>query len=300
MAVQRVSDAQTFSFITERAGQLQVAIRDLQEQVSTGNKLLRLEQDPLGAKDALRAQASIASLTEYNNSVQFGKDVLSAQDQALGQGVNILTRAEEIATQFAQDLTGNRASGLEEVHGLLQALTTLGNTEFAGRRLYSNLALNAPPPFADPNTPGYDPSTAFTGSTEEFSIKVGSSAGERVQISTQGDTVFTSSLQALFDLQTALSSPAGDVKGTLAALTSARDTLDTARASVGAREAQLNDQATLISGSTALEQGTLSRVKDADMISVISQLTQVQNALQATLQAGIQIAQTSLVNLIKL
>jgi flagellin-like hook-associated protein FlgL len=41
-------------------------------------------------------------------------------------------------------------------------------------------------------------------------------------------------------------------------------------------------------------------VRDADLISVISQLTQLQTALQATLAAGAQLTQTSLASLLRL
>jgi len=41
-------------------------------------------------------------------------------------------------------------------------------------------------------------------------------------------------------------------------------------------------------------------VQDADLATVITQLTQAQTALQATLAAGAQLAQTSLVNLLKI
>jgi flagellin-like hook-associated protein FlgL len=46
--------------------------------------------------------------------------------------------------------------------------------------------------------------------------------------------------------------------------------------------------------------GTRSRIADTDLTLAITQLSQLQLALQATLAAGSQIAQTSLTSLLRL
>jgi len=298
----RVGDAQSFQFLTERSGVLQAKIRDLQEEIASGRQLLSLDQDPIAAKEALRARGSIAALDQHDKSIRFGLDVLGSQDDALGQAVQLMTRAEELATQYSSSITGSRDAAKEEVHGLLQALTVIGNTQFAGRRIFSGLANQTADPFDSPDGVGYNPATAYVtnGSTQEFELKTGSSSNERVRISTRGDTVFGSSLQALSDLEQALSTPTGDVAGTLSALGSARDDLGAERASVGARQSQLQDRLNLVQSQTVREKGSLSRVQDADLTVVITQLTQVQTALQATLAVGAQAAQTSLVRLLSL
>jgi len=301
MAISRVSDAQTFELLTQRTGQLQVAIRTLQEQIASGKRLQTPDQDPSGAGQVVRLEGDLAALGQYAESSRFGSDVLGAEDKALGEADNILVRAEEIATQQASSLLSpaERAAAREEVHGLLQGLTAVGNSELAGRRLFGGLALDASPPFADPDGAGYTASTAYAGSTQEFSVKIGSGASERVRVSTRGDTVFQGALQGLEDLETALAT-GGDVAGTLAGLAQGRATLAAERASVGARQAELVDRTTQVSGLTIGEEGSLSRVADADLVAVITQLTQAQTALQATLAAGAQLAQTSLVNLLRL
>jgi flagellar hook-associated protein 3 FlgL len=229
--------------------------------------------------------------------------VLGAEDSALADAVQIMTRAQEIATEQANGTVtaSDRAAAAEEVHGLLQALTSIGNTELSGRRLFGNLALDAPPPFTSPDASGYDPTAAYTGPTQEFSIKVGSSASERVRISTSGGTVFGGSLKALSDLETALrNNDIAGVAGTIAALQQGQQDISAERASVGARENQLQTLQSQQASLTLNAQTTLSTLQDADLASVLSQLTQGQVALQAVLQAGAMIAQTTLAGLIKL
>ena len=120
----------------------------------------------------------------------------------------------------------------------------------------------------------------------------------KVRLSTRGDAVFGDALASLESLEGALAS-GGDVQGTLAGLAQGQATLASERASVGARESMLNDRQQQVSTLTVRNQDTLSHVQDADLATVVTKLTQAQTALQATLAAAAQLAQTSLVNLLK-
>jgi len=276
-----------------------VEIARLQEQIASGRRFSRIEDDPLNAVQVVRTNSSLASLAQYQESSRFGIDVLGAQDQALGEAVNLVIRAEEIATQQATGLFSDdeRAAALEEVRGLLQGLTTLGNSDLAGRRLFAGLALDAPAPFADPTAPGYDPTTAYTGSAQDFSVKIGAGPTERIRVSTQGDAVFEDALVGVVALENALATN-GDVSTTFAGLSTGRATITAERASVGARQTQLTDRDHQASALRIRDLTTLSRAQDADAVEVVSQLLLLQTALQTTLAAGAQLAQTSLANLI--
>lgn len=301
MPIGRVSDAQTFALLSERSGSLQVTIRDLQEQIASGRRLHRPDQDPVGATRVVRGQSVLAALAQQRDTSRFGSEVLGAQDDLLGEAYTVMTRAEVIATQFSSSLPGpgERASAREEVHGLLQQLTVLANSELAGRRLFGGLAEDAPAPFADPDNAGYSAATAFTGSTAEPEVKIGPSTTDRVRLTTRGDQVFGDALAGLEALETALAT-GGDVTATLPGLAQGRETIGAERASVGVRESQLIARDTQVQAQSVAEQGTLARLRDADLVAVISQLTQAQTALQALLAAGARIAQTSLADLISI
>jgi flagellar hook-associated protein 3 FlgL len=299
--ISRVSDSQTFAFLTDRVGRLQVQLRGLQEQIASGRKLLSPEQDPLGATEAVRAGQTLAALGQFDASSRFGQQVLGAEDDALAEAEQLMVRAREIATQQASGLLSpaERAAAREEVHGILEGLTQLGNSELAGRRLFGGLALDAPPPFADPDAPGWTAAGAYGGSGVEFQVRVGAGPGEQVRVSTRGDTVFGAALAAVDGLQQTLAAN-GDAAGSLDVLAQASDGLAAERASVGARQTELQTRAQQVSGQTITEQGRLADVQDADLAKVIGELTQAQTALQATLAAGTQLAQTSLLNLLRL
>lgn len=300
MAIDRVSDRQTFVLLNERVGTLQAQLATLRDRVATGKAHQTPDEDPIGAATTVRVQSSIGALGAYKDSVQFGNSVLGAQFSTLQQAKNLMTRAAEIATQQSTSLRtdAQRQAAAEEVHGILQAMTALGNTTYAGRRLYSWLAQDGTPPFADPDTPGYDASTAYTGATQSFEVKTGDTAQERVRVTTPGDQVFTASLQGLQALETALRTN-GDVAGTATALQAGEDVLSSEAASVGGRQSALQDRLTQITSLTGQEQAVLTKVSEADLISTVSELSQVQTSLQALLQAAGQIFQTDLSSVIR-
>jgi flagellar hook-associated protein 3 FlgL len=301
MSIQRVADAQTFAVLNQRASALELQIRRLQQQVTGGTLYASPEENPSAAVQILRSRADLGALAKYGTGAGFGVQVLGAEDKALGEAGSLMVRAEEIAEQMSSGLITpeQRLAAAEEVHGILEGLTSLGNTELAGRRLFGGLALDAPAPFADPDSLGYDPSNAYTGSTQEFSVKIGSGAAERVRLSTDGDAVFEDALVGVSALEAALRTN-GDVGGTIAGLVQGRNTLATERASVGARQAQLVDRDDQVGATVLREQTALAEVNDTDLVVVISQLVQAQTALQATLQAATRVIQTNLASLVSI
>jgi flagellar hook-associated protein 3 FlgL len=299
MPIGRVSDAQLFDALGRRASGLQASLQRLAEQIASGRRLLDPADDPVGAADVVRLEGALASFAQRETSASFGGAVLAAEEDALGEAGALLVRAREIAVQQSSTLLGpaERLVAAEEVHGLLQGLTALANGEFAGRRLFGGLALDAPPPFADPDSPGYTAANAFTGSTQELSLGFGGDG--QVRVSTRGDAVFADALAGLVALEDALRTD-GDVAATLAAIDQGTRAISDERGSVAARAATLADAGAEARARTADTTEMLSRLRDADLALLATQLRQAQTALEATIAAGAQLAKTSLVSLLQL
>ena len=300
MAVSRISDAQNFDLINLRVGELQVQAAKLRDRIATGKRFASSEENPLGAATIVRLRSSLASLDQYTQSAKFGDDVLTAEFSALREAKSILDRADEIATQQNTSFRTpeDHAAAAEEVHGLLQALTAVGNTTFAGRRVFSWLAEDASAPFDDPNAAGYDPATAYHGGANDFEVKVGPSASERVRVTSHGDGVFVAGLRGLSDLEHALRTN-GDIGATFAQRKAGQDAVSTETASLGARQSVIKGRVSQARALTGQEQSALARTTDADLIQTISELSQVQTSLQALIGATSQLAQQNLSSLIR-
>lgn len=300
MGVNRTSDTQSFELLNARMQQMQLALVKIRDRIATGQAFTTPDENPLGASSVVRLRSSLSSLGQYNESAKFGNDVLTAEFGALREAKSILDRADEIATQQSTTFrtAEDKAAAAEEVHGLLQEMTSVGNTSYAGRRVFSWLAQDGSAPFGDPDAAGYDPSTAFTGGSEDFFVKVGPGSSERVRITTQGDATFVPALQGLVALEQALRAN-GDVSTTFAGIKAGQDAVAAELASVGSRQNVLQGRLSQVKSLTGQEQTALARTTDADLIQTISELTQVQTALQALLTATGQIAQQNLASLIR-
>ncbi len=292
MILGRVTQSTVFRQLTSSVERLQRQLARAQEEVSSQKKLLNASDDPAGAAQANRLRGTTSSLQALDDGIGVGTAVLGAQDGALDQTGNLLSRALEIATQMSSGLTtaAQRQQASEEVAQIERGVLTLANTQVAGRYVFGGLASGAQP-FANLDDPGFDPATAYSGAATPFTLPIG--AGQTVALTTPGDQVFGSTLTALDHLRQTLAT--GAAPDTSAAeLTAAADTVRAERSSVGGRVTRLQDRSTQISRLSDDATSLLSGVEDADLTTAISQLVQLQTSLQATLAAGSRLQQSIL------
>jgi len=282
--IERVTQATLLRELQASVTRLQAQLVTAQEIVSSQKRLREASDDPAGAARANRLHGEVSALTALRNGVSFGTAVLGAEDGALGQGQAILTRASEIATQQASGLitTAERQQAAQEVTELERSLLALGNTAIAGRHVFGALASGAAP-FASLDDPGFDPATAYTGPSDPFVIRAG--ADQSIRLTTPGNQVFGQSLVALDNLRQTLAAGNAPVASVDEIQTGAA-ALSAERASVGARLGRLQNRDQEIAGALDATNKELSSIEDADLTIAISNLVQLQNALQATLAAG--------------
>lgn len=295
--IERVTQATLLRELQASVTRLQRQLVKAQETVSSQKRLLEASDDPTGAARANRLRGETRALMALRDGVAFGTAVLGAEDAALDQGEAILTRAREIATQQASGLTtaAARQQAAEEVAELERSMLALGNTAVAGRYVFGGLASGAAP-FANLDDPGFDPAAAYTGPSDPFVIRSG--ADQSLRLTTAGDQVFGQSLVALDNLRQTLA--AGDAPVTsLDEIETGAATLRAERASVGARLARSQSRDQEIAGALDGARKALGAIEDADLTISISDLVQLQSALQATLAAGSAL-QTSILDYVHL
>ena len=269
-----------------------------QAALSSQKRLLVPSDDPVGAAQSTRLRGEAKELGAYRDSVGLGTAALGAQDSVLGQVHDMLTRAREIASSLSGGLSTPEARQIaaEEVAEMERGMVALGNTTVAGRYIFGGLSTTGPV-FTAPDDPGFTPGTAYTGSTTPFAVRT--ARDESVRITTSGGDVFGSSLQAIDDLRQTLAA-GNDPTGSLDPLQTASDDIRQERASVGGRLDRLQSRNQEIGNAILTAKTLLSGVEDADLTETITQLAQVQNALQATLTAGNSLLHTTILDYVRL
>ncbi len=124
------------------------------EEISTGLRVRRPSDGPLEAGGIVRTQSTLASLAGFRVSLQSVADQLRTADTALGHATDLLTRANNLASQAANfnQTPETRASTAVEINGIIQNLLTVANTEFSGKFLFAGLSEDIRPFLLDITT----------------------------------------------------------------------------------------------------------------------------------------------------
>ena len=294
--VNRVTERTLLGDFASAVGRLRRQQAEAQNALSSQKRLREPSDDPVATAQSTRLRGEARELGAYRDSVGVGSATLGAEDAALGQVHDILIRAREIAAGLSGGLATpeSRQIAAEEVTELEKGALALGNTTVGGRYIFGGLTTSGPV-FTNLDDPGFTPATAYTGSTTPFEVRT--ARDETVRVTTAGNQVFGSTLQALDDLRQTLAA-GNDPNASLAPLDSAANDIRLERASVGGRLARLQTRDQEIGSAVVTAKSMLSDVEDADLTETVTQLAQIQNALEATLTAGSTLLQTSILDFV--
>lgn len=159
----------------------------LQQQASTGLRILQPSDDPLAALQVLSDQAQNNRLDVYHQNIADAQAKLNSSVSTLTQVTNLLSQAKSVALQGANDLNSPesyQAMG-DQVDAILQGIIQLANTQQNGQYLYGGTAAQTTP-FAV-NGQGQ---VVYNGSALGLNEPVGQ--GQQVETLYAGSQVFQS------------------------------------------------------------------------------------------------------------
>jgi flagellar hook-associated protein 3 FlgL len=279
-------------------GNITDTLAKTQNELSTGKRITKPEDDPYGAGRAVSLRNQLGDVQQYQTNINDASAWAQTSDAALGNATDLLQRARELVVQAAngtQDQTSLNAISAEMVQ-IKSSLQAQANATYNGRYIFSGTATNVEP---------YQ-SNAYSGTTLPVQRLIG--PGQVVQVNQDGPSAFGAQsagpppTKNVFDV---LDDIIGDLNtGNNAALGStalteldgAFTTAVNARTTVGAISNRLDTQTNLLSAQQLSVQGLLSDTEDADMAKTLIQYSTTQTAYQAALQAGAKIIQPTLMD----
>ncbi len=266
-----------------------------QERLSSGKQILEPSDDPFGTARALSYRDELAQNTQYQTNINNATSWQDATDTALGDIGDLVQRARDLVVQGATDSTGDngRQADADEIDQIIESIKAAGNTQYAGRYIFSGTATNTAPYTAN----GAD---TYNGDTGSITAEIGPST--QVQINVNGQSVIGDGTSGLLATLRSVSADLRSGNTTalqttdLDALTTENDNVTEARATVGAREDRLSSALSRLQQLQESTTSLLSNTEDADMAQTITDLTQEQTVYQAALKAGADIVQPSLMD----
>jgi flagellar hook-associated protein 3 FlgL len=284
-----------------RSMQLNIAkteddLNELYLQSATGKKISVASDDPSAVRAIENARSQITMSERYIENIETVQDNMDTVDGYLGTVEDIMQRIKEITTaSISSSLSeADLETYAEEVVTLKEQMVTIANSKVNGKYLFAGFTDDTQP-FSVDDATGV---VSYTGTSDLKYIEVG--PGEKVRSNITGDVLFTDPIDvfAVFDdLEANLR--AGDLDALQVSLDDiepATDQIRTQRSLMGNDNSRLEDNKAMLEKIKLQMQSTLSRYEDADITEVLSEVTQVETALEAALTVSARLNNLSLLD----
>ncbi|MGG1634790.1 flagellar hook-associated protein FlgL [Paenibacillus sp. NRS-1760] len=317
---QSMMNTQLLRNITSNMGRM----NNLQNQLSTGMKINKPSDDPVGITFALRYRSELDSNDQYSKNVSSALSMLEYTDTAIGQAGDIMQRVRELLVKGANGtLEQTSLDAIKvEMSQMYNQMVEIGNSQFNGKQVF-NGEMTGEKPYPTMGVEGtadltVDPPLlkAYQVNSDNGSIKYELSAGMKLGINITGNEVFgagisptatkaeiESSDNVFLLLQRAndmLSS--GDQNGIsklIGQVESRMNTMLTKRAEVGAKVNRIDIVQNRLSDIEINLKTVQAKTEDADMAEVITNMKTEENVYQASLSVGAQLIRPSLVDFLR-
>lgn len=275
-------------------------ILDWQNKLSTGQKISKPSDDPVGIGYQMRYTTELARNEQYLENANTGYGWLSQTDTVLQQGQSILQRLNTLTNQAANGTVTPEVREMIrlEVEQLKEQMIQIGNSTYDGRYIFNGQMTDVKP---------YSIDNAADDKTDDGRYYLNISPSVAVEVSLTGEKIFGEAGQpenvfALFDrISGYLQTPnqQDQLSLSLSDINKAVEKLSYGLSEVGARMNRFE----LVQNRIADEKLSLTQLKshvaDVDMADAIIQLQLQQNVLQASLSVSAKILQTTMLDYIR-
>lgn len=272
----------------------------LQNQMSTGYKITRPSDDPVGIENALRMRSSISNVEQWKANASEGVAYLDTTDATLADMTLAIQRAKDLAVQGSTGSVSDedRKKITMEIDQLTEQLKQLANTRVGTKYIFGGTANVEPFPAG---------ATEWKGSDDVVKFQVGSSLS--IEISVNGQDLFgvndsdlssISMFKTLEDLSKALNdSDMTAIQASIGKLEDQADRIVDFRAQLGARQNRMDSIYQQLDTTSANLSDSLANILYADIAETLVSFKAQENVYQAALSVGAKIIQPSLVDFMR-
>jgi len=288
------------------------ALAHLENEVSTGLKLIRPSDGPLDIISVISGKAQDQRLDTYLSNIASARETLNRSVSNLQDAKSVLDNASQIAIAAAN--SGNSAADFQtmaqQVDGLITHMISLANAQDGDHYLYGGTASTKPPfVVSATNAQGQPQTISYVGSPDRAQLLVNQQ--QTVDTFYQGNTVFQNGagdvFQALIGLRDLLRNTGGlSPLAQSQALSQQIGVIDQARqsvlATVGEQSASLQNLQALDTRIRDVQLQTkqlTATTESADITEVIVKLQEQQNSYQLTLASTARIFDQNLLDFLK-
>ena len=331
----RVSENSSVHAINYAVGKTKGKVEDLQMKGSTLKRVTKPSDDPVGNVELLAIRSQNIDATQYLRNLNFAQTQLSFTETVLEEMTDLLVKAKELAVGQASSIYSPeiREGVSKEIHQLRQQVLSLSNKRMGNRYLFSGQKVLTRPFDQDGKYHGdlnkvnieinkdvYVPiningKELFYGSAKKPKEKSdvdlkepGIEHNPNVEVMRKPASVEAAAAEAetatIFDelraLENALLTDNPQIiQGLLERLDTSIDRVVAYRTEIGALTNTISNAESNIEKTKLLNEAHKSKIEDADVTELFTDLQKEQNVLKATYKASSNLMNTSLMDFLR-
>lgn len=275
-------------------------LSQLNEQLSTGQRINTVSDDVLGASQVMRLGRENGRLATYLENLDSAHTMLAFATGAIQRASETMARVKELAIQAATETYTNveRQVMADGVANLLSTLVSLANSENAGAYVFAGEATTVAPYSVTTDLAGDVVSVTYQGETISTEAPVGPRTTTEMNL--VGETVFQRTGR-LFDtiIQLRDAMKAGDrdeIERLIGELETSHTDIRQSLGRLGERETQLQVMETTLETFKGLNEQVIANKQGADMAQVAVQYNSMMALLQMVMKVSAQAAKPSLID----
>lgn len=269
-----------------------------QNQLSTGRKINKPSDDPVGVTYSLRYRSELSANDQYSRNVDAALGWLDTTDSVMSQAEDVMNRLKELAVQASTGTNPQSAldSIASEFRELKKQLSDLGNTQINGKFIFNGQTYDIKP---------YDSNDPASAETDSGAVEYTVGQGVTFQINTSGNDFFgekngTDNVFSIIDrMLTAMSTSSfSDIAKEVENIDSRLNKMVSVHAETGARTNRVELMQTRLENENLGLTELQSKTEDADIAELMIKSNVSSNIYQASLSAGAKIITPTLVDFI--
>lgn len=328
----RVSENSSVHSINYAVGKTKGKVEDLQLKGSTLKRVSKPSDDPIGNVELLTIRSQNIDATQYLRNLNFAQTQLSYTENVMEEMTDLLSKAKELAIGQASSIYSPeiRQGVSKEIHQIRQQILSLANKRMGNRYIFAGQKVLTRP---------FDQHGVYKGDTNKINIEINkdvyvpiningkdlffSSAKKPIEksdvdlpeveekinpqievmrkpASTEPEAVPVSIFDELRALENAMLTDNPQViQGLLERIDESAERVVKYRTEIGALTNTISNAETNIEKTKLLNEAHKSKIEDADVAELFTDLQKEQNILKATYKASSNLMNTSLMDFLR-
>lgn len=297
----RVTDTGQSSALLAQINNANNRIESARERIASGKRINRPSDDPAGMEAVIRFRTSQSEIKQLQRNAGAAGDALQAADTTLESYQTALDRARTLLQQGASDTATQETKDIlaSELDGLRQQVLSLANAKADDRYLFGGTRQTVAPYDAN-GVPAATVSTQQTIQIEPNAVPIVTGVTAETVFADANGTIMDALQQTAAALR-GTGDPVADkaaLLGGLDRLKAFADLSNTARATIGVNQAQVDSAKGRMESAFQVQEEAVQRYEAADFAEAAIDLSEGQRALDAVLQANAPGRRRSLIDLL--